>query len=1306
MYAYPQTNNRNKTTSETAYSLLYPLTKSSDYVDWIRKLNPALKANNCPHVAKHLSDDVVPFSLDQFPVFSIGTKIFRKPITNTPEVLINLTVEEIALPVLALNQKPPDASGCNYNDDFYHYKYTVIPKYNTPTGRFRYETDYKTVQHEIAEFETKEKARAFAQIVNAVDNSVISEAMLPTIEWNEMVRTNDYHSLITKLQQVVTGGGKHALAQYIIQLIGLTLDQCNQDPVLFFNQFNQLECSLMSVTIPAGTDVLKLFTSIMFSTKMAKTNIPLIQIKMTDLLSRNTFSDPQELQTQIMASVTTLKSMEGTSTPGVLIQANVANSNYDNTKKPSKAFGCYNCASTDHMLRDCPRSQAKCGKCGQIGHCTQAHTAYTEAKLRYQSRRTPATNSPVAMLAKRRTPSKTAPRHKPNHNSLLRANNVSIDESEDHDYDDEQYQTTLELYDETQSEANYGSEELPAYVANSHETMYDDAEHDYEGENIYSDEFDMSNNMQSYITIMQDNFMVGDFCISVNQNKAEVLTSYGPICLSDASFKPTCPSSRPDILQAHITRQLIIMSSIEADVIAKKRFQSIIQPQVVTSISSDSEDSDDEYSTVSDISWHELILKRTARTAFYKKRTSNRNRKPSISDSDVDSMPLLLPESDSDDNSMPLLSPESDSDDNSMPLLLPESDSDDNSMPLLLPESDSEYSDSDDDSMPMLGHESSSDIDSDNDSDLQPNLNKSEYTNTTIKSYTIDLLTSNSIKILPDDDIFEDLIYAYQVRSNIEAGPIYAYIDTGSKANLIMIKHLNHPTFTKISLCSGISVTGIDNTAPPIPVTHTGYHPVIGKCYFGNFSSNLIGVGEIVQRGLVVHCTADKIDIIRTKNNAVIYSARKNRHGLYSTDINIEPSVIKAYKSIARLSAYPIRNEHHDLEAPPIRIDTPMHATEVSRAKEVLVLHDNLSHPSDDVLKDALDGNIYRNINLLPKDVDNARKLFGKCPSCLQGKMREPNHDPSKTFQTDVPGEILYADLKKTEVTCIAGHTQMLILRDYYSGYIIVIGMKDKTTNSIVNALNTAIASFASYGHTTKRIVFDHEATFVAVQGRIHGVQCTYTPSGLHNRYIERAIQDIGIKKQCAECSLPYILDSRLEVFGYENAARASNMLPNVRTGRNTPYKIITGNQPTVPELKYGQSVIAYTRPQNQTKRTEYAIFLHHELPNDNIVFNPSTSQILSRHHVEATDYYPKDWKLPKRPEMVVDGTLLHMNVPNPMRNTVPIDPNFVPPVLSVEPNNTYVIPPEANSIVGPNISQSSAITSNQPSLSITNPQL
>ena len=47
-----------------------------------------------------------------------------------------------------------------------------------------------------------------------------------------------------------------------------------------------------------------------------------------------------------------------------------------------------------------------------------------------------------------------------------------------------------------------------------------------------------------------------------------------------------------------------------------------------------------------------------------------------------------------------------------------------------------------------------------------------------------------------------------------------------------------------------------------------------------------------------------------------------------------------------------------DLITTGIKVNYPMHAREIERAKLARDIHDSLGHPSDDVLKDALPNNL------------------------------------------------------------------------------------------------------------------------------------------------------------------------------------------------------------------------------------------------------------------------------------------------------------------------------------------------------------
>ena len=361
-----------------------------------------------------------------------------------------------------------------------------------------------------------------------------------------------------------------------------------------------------------------------------------------------------------------------------------------------------------------------------------------------------------------------------------------------------------------------------------------------------------------------------------------------------------------------------------------------------------------------------------------------------------------------------------------------------------------------------------------------------------------------------------------------------------------------------------------------------------------------------------------------------------------------------------------------DLVTPGIQVNTPMHEREIERAKMARDAHDCLGHPSDDVLKDALTNNLYTDNDLVPKDVDNANKLLGKCPACVEGKIKEPVHPSSKLFQSDTVGEVLYGDLKQTKVTCLSGYTQMLILRDYYSGYILVLGMRDKSTASVLNAVNTAMAFFASHGFKVLRLVFDHESVLKCLENKIPNVVVNFTPAGLHNRFVERAIQDLLQRKNCVEADLPYVLDKRLEVLLMENAARSSNRVPNERSGpRTTPYMLVTGKRADIPPFKFGQCLLAYIRAdKNKPKRVEYVMFLYHDQKKDHICYNPITGNVLSRERVVKSDAYPKDWKVEQRPVMILDQPVNF--IPDPKYSTTAIDPRTQ---LSSDPEEV-IIPP------------------------------
>ena len=58
-----------------------------------------------------------------------------------------------------------------------------------------------------------------------------------------------------------------------------------------------------------------------------------------------------------------------------------------------------------------------------------------------------------------------------------------------------------------------------------------------------------------------------------------------------------------------------------------------------------------------------------------------------------------------------------------------------------------------------------------------------------------------------------------------------------------------------------------------------------------------------------------------------------------------------------------------------------------------------------------------------------------------------------------------------------------------------------------------------------------------------------------------------------------------------------------------------------------------------------------HDHSSDNVFYNPSTGNMLSRHNVERSEVYPSEWKWPRRPEMVAIDP-----IPSAINNPTPID--------------------------------------------------
>lgn len=305
------------------------------------------------------------------------------------------------------------------------------------------------------------------------------------------------------------------------------------------------------------------------------------------------------------------------------------------------------------------------------------------------------------------------------------------------------------------------------------------------------------------------------------------------------------------------------------------------------------------------------------------------------------------------------------------------------------------------------------------------------------------------------------------------------------------------------------------------------------------------------------------------------------------------------------------------IHAPPV-IDSPMSHLEIQRAKQCRDLHIANGHPSDSTLQEALDNGAWPMVDLTSRDLTNSTKLLGICLGCTEGKKINPSEPATNELRAHLKGELLYMDLLKPVVRCIGGHTQALVSRDYITSYITINGMNDKSTQSIVQTIVSIIAFYLSYGHTVKVIVFDHEATFVAVEHKIPGVRVQFTPAGMKNKHVERAIREIKEKDRCTRANLPYELPAELEIECWIAQAESINLLPNIASGPNhTPFQLVTNTRPILRPFPFGVAVLTYARKYNDPEsRAEWGLFLGQSFPGNSRVYLPTHKVVVSRRKV------------------------------------------------------------------------------------------
>ena len=155
---------------------------------------------------------------------------------------------------------------------------------------------------------------------------------------------------------------------------------------------------------------------------------------------------------------------------------------------------------------------------------------------------------------------------------------------------------------------------------------------------------------------------------------------------------------------------------------------------------------------------------------------------------------------------------------------------------------------------------------------------------------------------------------------------------------------------------------------------------------------------------------------------------------------------------------------------------------QINRAYEVRRLHYALAHPSDSTLTNALRNGVIIGTRLTAKDVTVYRKIFGPCPGCLAGKVTVPSYKKSLALPADRVGRIVHIDLIPFSCKTLGGNNYYLLFLDEFSTYLHAFGMKNKSHDTLITAIDLMISYFLSYNHTIQCIHADHESNIISTK--------------------------------------------------------------------------------------------------------------------------------------------------------------------------------------------------------------------------------
>lgn len=358
--------------------------------------------------------------------------------------------------------------------------------------------------------------------------------------------------------------------------------------------------------------------------------------------------------------------------------------------------------------------------------------------------------------------------------------------------------------------------------------------------------------------------------------------------------------------------------------------------------------------------------------------------------------------------------------------------------------------------------------------------------------------------------------------------------------------------------------------------------------------SNLLSLGQIISDGHEVQFDNHK-NVFHVSADNTKWNFQLTSKGIYESPIHQSNVVCESITNSPRISI----NQQ--------------------KIQEFVHLHKKMAHVSDKVLMEMLKHGTLSETHLKHDDIPLIRVMIGPCQGCIQGKI---TNQPAKTKVDRITlpiGTLIHADIM------FMNNEQFLIAVDDTTNFGVVQYLRNKTKDTVLEAMQRILNVFTSHGWVPKEVRTDSEVIFTAIEASLEerGIIHTKSPPDVHEKNIERYIRVVKERSRSLINDLLYKLPTELNKYAVTAAVTALNLNANKKTSPVSPVQMVSGKTPNMnnDHKSYFGQIVFCRRPypdHSTTKRADLCITLNKEKNSKGSyrVFMVDTKKVVLRSHL------------------------------------------------------------------------------------------